>query len=202
MKITKSKLKQIIKEELQKVQESAYHSAGAQAANALAFAAANAVVNKKTTGPKGPLSGLSKEDLDMLDEDISDTVKKIVEKYLSAKPSQGASERHFDEYRKYTTKGQWVIKSLGEDAYYMKMRLGGHPKYGSKYDQPVWGTREQAKVFDNELEATVRKDMIEKLGIQATVEDIGGSEEGEGSEWHSPEHETRADRKYADRPED
>jgi osmotically-inducible protein OsmY len=84
----------------------------------------------------------------------------------------------------------------------MKMRLGGHPKYGSKYDQPVWGTRNQAKVFDNELEATVRKDMIEKLGIQATVEDIGGGEEAEGSEWYSGEHETRADRKYADRPED
>ena len=199
MKITKTKLKQIIKEELKKVQESAYHFARSEAANALAFAAANAVVNRKTTGPKGPLSGLSKDDLDMLDEDISDTVKKIVEKYLSAKPSVGGRPK--SEYERYTTKGQWVIKSLGEDAYYMKMRLGGHPKYGSKYDQPVWGTRDQAKVFDNELEATVRKDMIEKLGIQATVEDVGGGEEAEGSEWHSPEHETRADRKYADRPE-
>jgi hypothetical protein len=200
MKLTKSKLKQLIKEELEKVQESAYHHARAQAASSLAFAAANAVVNRKTTGPKGPLSGLSKDDLDMLDEDISDTVKKIVEKYLSAKPSVGGRPK--SEYERYTTKGQWVIKSLGEDAYYMKMRLGGHPKYGSKYDQPVWGTRNQAKVFDNELEATVRKDMIEKLGIQATVEDIGGGEEAEGSEWYSGEHETRADRKYADRPED
>ena len=193
MKLSKSKLKQIIKEELEKVRESAYHFARSEAANALAFAAANAVVNRKTTGPKGPLSGLSKDDLDMLDEDISDTVKKIVEKYLSAKPSVGGRPK--SEYERYTTKGQWVIKSLGEDAYYMKMRLGGHPKYGSKYDQPVWGNRDQAKVFDNELEATVRKDMIEKLGIQATVEDIGG-------EWYSSEHETRADRKYADRPED
>jgi len=198
MKLSKSKLKQIIKEELKKIHESAYHFARTQAATALAFAAANAVVNKKTTGPKGSLSGLSKEDLDMLDEDISDAVKKIVEKYLSAKPSVGARPK--SEYERYTTKGQWVIKSLGEDAYYMKMRLGGHPKYGSKYDQPVWGNRDQAKVFDNELEATVRKDMIEKIGIQATVEDIGGAEEG--GEWYSSEHETRADRKYADRPED
>jgi|6_EtaG_2_1085325.scaffolds.fasta_scaffold01485_12 osmotically-inducible protein OsmY len=198
MRIKKSKLIRLIKEELKKIHESAYHFATAQAASSLAFAAANAVVNRKTTGPKGPLASLSKDDLDMLDEDISDAVKKIVEKYLSAKPSAGKHAR--SEYERYTTKGQWVIKSLGEDVYYMKMRLGGHPKYGSKYDQPVWGTRDQAKVYDNELEATVRKDMIEKLGMQATVEDIGGAEEG--SEWYSGEHETRADRKYADRPED
>jgi hypothetical protein len=197
MKISKSKLKQIIKEELKKIHESAYHFAGAQAAIALAFAAANAVVNIKTTGSKGPLSGLSKDDLDMLDEDISDAVQKIVKKYLSAKPSVGGRPK--SEYERYTTKGQWRIKSLGEDAYYMKMRLGGHPKYGSKYDQPVWGNRDQAKVFDNELEATVRKDMIEKLGIQATVEEDVPAEEGE---WYSDEHETMADRKYADRPED
>ena len=80
MKLTKSKLKQIIKEELNEI--SAFHIAGEDIAHGLAHDAASAVVNTQTI--ENELSTLSREDASMLDEDIRDAVIRIIKTYLKA----------------------------------------------------------------------------------------------------------------------
>jgi len=86
MKITKSKLKQLIKEELNEM--SAYDLTSADIAYGLAHDAAAAVVNTQTI--KNELSTLSREDAGMLDEDIRDAVKDIILRYF--KPDVEALE--------------------------------------------------------------------------------------------------------------
>ena len=86
MKITKSKLKQLIKEELNEM--SAYHLTSADIAYGLAHDAAAAVVNTQTI--KNELSTISREDAGMLDEDIRDAVKDIILRYF--KPDVEALE--------------------------------------------------------------------------------------------------------------
>jgi len=79
MKLTKTHLKNLIKETLQ---ESTFHFALEDIAYGLAHDAATAVVNTQTI--KNELSTLSREDAGMLDEDIRDAVKKIIKNYLES----------------------------------------------------------------------------------------------------------------------
>tara|TARA_R110000824_G_scaffold197409_20_gene380937 strand:- start:5334 stop:5642 length:309 start_codon:yes stop_codon:yes gene_type:complete len=83
MKLTKTKLKQLIKEELNEM--SAYHFAGDDIATSLANKAAYAVVRAISAGAEDDLSeysGIPEEDVSMLAEDIRAAVKNIVKEYL------------------------------------------------------------------------------------------------------------------------
>ena len=78
MQLTKTKLKQLIKEALNEM--SAWHFAGDDIATGLAHDAAAAVVNTQTV--KNELAELSREDANMLYEDLNNAAYKLIKEYL------------------------------------------------------------------------------------------------------------------------
>ena len=102
MKLTKSKLKQLIKEELNEM--SAWHFAGDDIAAGLAHDAAAAVVNTQTV--KNELAELSREDASMLDQDVRNAVYKIIKNYLKPDVAGSAgSEKRRDQERREAGRG-------------------------------------------------------------------------------------------------
>ena len=125
MKITKSKLRQLIKEELNEI--SAYDITGADIAFGLAHEAAGAVVNTQTV--KGELSTLSREDVNMLDKDIRSAVKDIILTYfkpdVEASEETDAEEPPMDLYSDYD---EDPIKALEKRRAELKKQIvGGNP---------------------------------------------------------------------------
>ena len=94
MKLTKSQLKQIIKEELnevsratlQRMHRKQYNITDEDIAIGLAHEAVSGVVNPDTA--ENELAGLSPEKRKMLDEDIRNAVIDIIRSYLVQKDTQ------------------------------------------------------------------------------------------------------------------
>jgi len=83
MKITKSRIKQIIKEELNEMRPN-QDLASKDIAVGLSHGAAAAVVNSKTL--KNELSNLSQKKANALREDIQDAVEDIIRGYFKRRP--------------------------------------------------------------------------------------------------------------------
>ena len=90
-------------------------------------------------------------------------LKQIIKEELSAvmeKADLTQYRKNKADAEKYKKKGKWILKDLGGSEYV----TGGSVK------TPEWGTKEEARVFTNELSADNYKDRLEKEGNPVTKE--------------------------------
>ena len=77
-------------------------------------------------------------------------LRKIIKEALSS-----ATQKAFDDARKYRTKGEWRLRVSGAGETYL--RPGWHT--GTPVES-FFGDYDDAKIFDNELEAIVHMDRV------------------------------------------
>jgi hypothetical protein len=89
-------------------------------------------------------------------------LRKIIKEALSS-----ASQKAFDDARKYRTKGEWRLRVSGAGETYLK------PGWmAGKEVEDFFGDYDEAKIFDNELNADVDRDRIAKDPANATAGEL------------------------------
>ena len=98
-------------------------------------------------------------------------LRRIIKEALSS-----ASQKAFDDARKYRTKGEWRLRVSGAGETYLRPGwLAGTPV------ESFFGDYDDAKIYDNELEAIVDRDRIKADPANMAagkLEVEGGSAEG------------------------
>ena len=86
-------------------------------------------------------------------------LKRIIKEALSS-----ASQKAFDDARKYRTKGEWRLRVSGAGETYLK------PGWMTGMEvEDFFGGYDEAKIFDNELSADVDRDRISDDPVNATA---------------------------------
>jgi hypothetical protein len=89
-------------------------------------------------------------------------LRKIIKEALSS-----ASQKAFDDARKYRTKGEWRLRVSGAGETYLKPGWRGGMEV-----EDFFGDYDEAKIFDNELNADVDRDRIAKDPANATAGEL------------------------------
>ena len=78
-----------------------------------------------------------------------------------------ATQKAFDDARKYRTKGEWRLRMSGAGEAYLKPGWRGGMEV-----EDFFGDYDEAKIFDNELNADVDRDRIAKDPANATAGEL------------------------------